>query len=138
MDTPTFEKPLPEPSPETRPFWEGLKDHRLVLQRCASCKQPRHYPRPMCDRCHSFESEWFEASGRGTVHSWTVAHHPFHMGFKKELPYVVLTIDLEEGVRMVAPLADANEADLKLGLPVKVGFEQASDNITLPRFSIDA
>ena len=137
MDTPTFEKPLPEPTAETRPFWDGLKDHRLVIQQCSNCGKLRHYPRPMCDQCHSFDAGWVEVSGKGTVHSWTVAHHPFHMGFKKDLPYVVLTVDLEEGVRMVAPLSGATEADLKLGVPVKIGFEKASDEITLPRFSID-
>ena len=40
-----------------------------------------------------------EASRRGTVHSWTVAHHPFHPAFVDELPYTLVTIDLEEGVR---------------------------------------
>ena len=137
MDTPTFDKPLPESTAETRPFWDGLKNHKLVLQRCSGCKKVRHYPRPMCDQCFSFECEWMEASGKGTVHSWTVAHHPFHMGFKKDLPYVVLTIDLEEGVRMVAPLDGGNEDDLKIGLPVRIGFEQVNDEITLPRFRID-
>lgn len=137
MDTPTFEKPLPEPNAETRPFWDGLKEHRLVLQRCANCGKVRHYPRPMCDACFSLDCEWFEASGKGKVHSWTVAHHPFHMGFKKDLPYVVLTIDLDEGVRMVAPLEGATEADLALGMPVKIRYHQVSESITLPGFCID-
>lgn len=137
MDAPTFEKPLPEFSAETKPFWDALKDHRLVVQRCTNCGTLRHYPRPMCDQCFSFDHEWIEASGKGTVHSWTVAHHPFHMGFKQDLPYVVLTVDLEEGVRMVAPLDGSKEDDLKIGLPVRVFFEQASDDVTLPRFKID-
>ncbi len=137
MDTPGFEKPLPEPSAETRPHWDGLKEHRLMLQRCAQCKKARHYPRPMCDQCYCLESEWFEASGKGSVHSWTVAHHPFHMGFKQDLPYVVLTIDLEEGVRMVAPLANAGAAELSLGCPVTIGYEDVNEELTLPRFSID-
>lgn len=137
MNEPSFEKPLPEPSPTTAPFWEGLKAHRLVLQRCAKCHRLRHYPRPMCDACHSTQCEWVEASGKGKVHSWTVAHHPFHPGFKRDLPYVVLTVELAEGVRMVAPMTENDASRLSLDLPVVLGFDDVSEDVTLPRFSID-
>ena len=137
MDTPTFEKPLPDVSPETGPFWKGLKEHTLVLQRCSHCGTIRHYPRPMCDQCFSLDSEWIEATGRGKVHSWTVAHHPFHMGFKQDLPYVVLTVDLDEGVRMVGPLRGATEADLAVGAAVTICFEDVNEKVTLPGFTLD-
>lgn len=59
----------------------------------------RHYPRLLCDRCYSTEAAWHEASGRGRIHSWTVAHHAFHPAFAADLPYTLLTVDLEAGVR---------------------------------------
>ena len=129
-------KPLPTPSAESRPYWEGLQQHRLSLQRCASCKKPRHYPRPMCDACFSLEGEWFEASGKGTVHSWMVSHHAFHPGFAGDVPYVLITVDLDVGVRMVAPLVENDASQLTLGLAVELDYNDVSTAVTLPRFRI--
>jgi uncharacterized protein len=125
-------KPVPEPTPDTQPYWDGLRAHKLLIQSCAHCGKARFYPRPMCDGCYSMECTWVEASGRGTVHSWTVTHHPFHAGFKGELPYVLATVDLAEGVRMNAQVRGIDAADLRAGLPVRVGFEAAADGLTLP------
>ena len=129
-----YAKLLPQPTPDTQPYWDGLKAHKLVLQRCAACGKVRHYPRPVCDACFSIQAEWFEASGRGRVHTWTVTHHPFHPGYKGELPYTLVTVDLDEGVRMNAQLRKLDAAKLRIGLPVRVAFELATDEITLPVF----
>src|SRR5678816_4904029 len=92
MPTEAAAKPLPEPTRDSKPYWDGLNEGRLLLQQCAACMRIRHYPRPVCDACYSMEVAWIEASGRGRVHSWTVAHHPFHPGFKEELPYIVAIV----------------------------------------------
>ncbi|MDP6708892.1 MAG: Zn-ribbon domain-containing OB-fold protein [Alphaproteobacteria bacterium] len=131
-----YAKPLPEPTIESKPFWDGLKAHRLVLQKCAACGKLRHYPRPLCDACYSMEVDWVDASGRGTVYSWTETHHPFHAGFKGETPYILVTVDLEEGVRMQSRLVDASLEELCLGLPVEVVYVDATDEVTLPFFRI--
>ena len=94
-----IDKPLPLPNALSQPYWEAALDGRLVLQCCAACAKVRHYPRLLCDRCYSSEVNWIPATGRGTVHSWTVAHHAFHAAFAAELPYTLVTVDLEEGVR---------------------------------------
>jgi len=78
--------------------------------------------------------EWIDASGRGHVHSWTTTHHPFHPGFRADLPYTLLTVDLDEGVRMNAQLRGLDVGQLRVGLPVHVDFEQATDEVTLPVF----
>ena len=82
---------------------------------------------------------WIDASGRGTVHSWTVAHHPFHQGFKGEVPYTLVTVDLDEGVRMQAQLKGRDGAGgeiggLATGLAVEVRFETAKADLVLPYF----
>jgi hypothetical protein len=128
----SYDKLVPSPTAETRPYWDGLREGRLRLQRCADCGKPRHYPRPVCDACWSMNAEWFDASGRGTVHSWTVTHYAFHPGFKGDLPYTLLTVDLEEGVRMNAQARGI--ATPAVGLAVRVGFEAATDELTLPVF----
>jgi uncharacterized OB-fold protein len=129
-----YDKPVPSPTPDTQPYWDGLNAHRLLLQRCADCGKPRHYPRPLCDACFSMNAAWAEASGNGTVHSWTVTHYAFHPGFRGELPYLLLTVDLAEGVRMNAQARGLDAATLKIGLPVRVAFETVQPGLTLPVF----
>ena len=133
-DDAAYTKPVPEPSRDSQPYWDALHEGRLVIQQCAACGKLRHYPRPVCDACYSMETAWRQVSGRGTLHSWTVAHHPFHPGFKGELPYVLATVDLEEGVRMIAQLRGVALDELKVGLRVAVAFERATDTLTLPVF----
>jgi uncharacterized OB-fold protein len=134
MSTGVIQKPVPEPTQESKPYWDGLNEGRLLLQSCGRCGKVRHYPRPLCDACYSFEVKWIEASGAGQVHSWTITHHAFHPAFKGELPYVLATVDLEEGVRLQAPLRGVPAQDLRLGLPVRVTFERMSEGLTLPAF----
>jgi uncharacterized OB-fold protein len=131
-------KPLPEPTPESKPYWDALNEGRLVLQSCGACGRVRHYPRPLCDDCYSFDVRWIDAKGTGTVHSWTVTHHAFNPGFKAELPYVLVTVDLPEGVRMQAPLRGADAGVLKPGLPVRLVVEPARDGLALPAFVTQA
>jgi uncharacterized protein len=129
-----YDKLVPEPTADTKPFWDALHEGRFVLQCCADCQKVRHYPRPVCDACYSMRAEWVAASGRGTVHSWTITHHAFHPGFKADLPFTLLTVDLEEGVRVQAQARDIAAEELRVGLPVKLGFEQVKDDLTLPVF----
>ncbi|MGE0483975.1 MAG: Zn-ribbon domain-containing OB-fold protein [Gammaproteobacteria bacterium] len=126
------EPPRPEPPLEHRPYWDGLREHRLVLQRCARCGKLRHYPRPVCDACYSMDVEWSEVEPRGTVHSWTVTHHPFHPGFKRQVPYCTVTVDLAEGVRLQAPLRDATADALAPGLAVTIAYDDIDADLTLP------
>ena len=132
MSQTTPGKPLPDPSPETRPYWDGLAEGRLMLQRCADCGTIRHYPQPMCAACNAMTTNWVEASGEATVHSWTVAYHPFHAAFRAELPYVLVTADLLEGVRLLAQLRGATAEALRPGLKLRIGFEANEAGLTLP------
>ncbi len=127
-----YEKPVPSPTADSQPYWDGLGAHRLMLQSCGACGKRRHYPQPMCDACHSFEVTWIEASRRGTVHSWTETHHPFDASFAAELPITLVTVDLAEGVRLQCRLRDAGLDDLALGLAVEIGFEDVTEELTLP------
>ena len=124
----------PQPTPETQPYWDGLNAHRLRLQHCADCGKVRHYPRPVCDACLSMRTGWIDSTGRGRVHSWTITHHAFHPGFRPDLPYTLVTVDLDEGVRMNAQLRGLDPAALRVGLPVRVDFEPAADGLILPVF----
>lgn len=128
-----IERPLPHASELTKAYWQGTADGKLLIQTCANCGKLRHYPRYMCDACQSFDATWTQASGKGKVHSWTVAHHPFHQAFKGELPYVLVTVDLAEGVRAMGRYEPAADT-LRVGLPVVLEMRPAADGIALPHF----
>jgi len=84
----------------------------------------------------AMEHDWLAASGRGTVHSWTVCHHPFHMGFKAESPYILVTVELAEGVRAMGQLRGMAAEALLVGLAVEVGYERDGDGPVLPIFRL--
>ena len=121
MDKTIPAKPIPQPNALSAPYWEGARQGKLLLQQCAACDQTRHYPQTLCSRCYSTEVRWIEASKRGTVHSWTISHHAFHAAFADEIPYALVTVDLEEGVRAMGRCSGT--LPLKLGMTVRLRFE---------------
>ena len=132
---PLPERPMPVPTRESQPYWDGMREHRLMLQHCSSCGKVRHYPRPVCPHCYSMESEFREAPLTGRIHAWTVCHHPFNFFFKAQAPYIVALVDMDAGVRINAPLRGVPEAELRIGRPVTLGFEPVNKDITLPCFT---
>ncbi len=128
-------KPAPYPTPESQPYWDGAAEGRLRLQRCAACGLVRHYPQLVCTKCYSVAVEWIDASGRGKIHSWTVAHHAFHPAFKADLPYTLVTVDLEEGPRALGRLDPASQDRLRIGTPVRVSFLANEQGVNLPLFT---
>ncbi|MBM4226940.1 MAG: hypothetical protein FJ164_04220 [Gammaproteobacteria bacterium] len=124
-------QPQSQASVDSPPYWQGLRNHQLRLQRCPGCGTYRHYPRPLCPHCHCFEAEWVTVSGEAEVCSWTTLHHAFHPAFKALIPCVVVTATLREGVRLLAPFR-GDSARLTRGLALRVGFEEISAELTLP------
>ena len=127
-------KPLPQVSPEMAPFFEAARRHELVVQRCARCGTPRFPARSICSRCLSRDASWTPVSGRGTVFSFAVMHQAYHPGFAAEVPYAVVVIQLEEGVRMLSNLVGCPVGDVRVGLPVEVVFDDVTPEVTLPKF----
>jgi uncharacterized OB-fold protein/acyl dehydratase len=113
-------------------WWEACDQGRLLIQRCSDCGTLRHPPRPMCGKCRSTRWDSIEASGRGSVHSYTVLHHPPIPGYDFPLP--VALIDLEEGTRIVANVAGCRPEDIRIGMKVECVFESIDENTRLPFF----
>ena len=129
-----YDKPLPTPSPLTKPFYDGAKEGKLLLPRCEDCNRVHWYPRYICPFCHSTNISWIESSGEGRIHTFAVQHRAFG-GWAKEVPFVTAYIDLNEGDRMVTVLRGVDATDpssIKIGSKVKVEFEEASEAIHLP------
>jgi hypothetical protein len=129
-----YNKPLPITNSVTGVYWDYCKQHELRIQRCKSCRKYRHYPLELCPHCNSFDVEWVKASGKGSVYSYIVPHRAFHPGFADEVPYVVATVELDEGVRMISRLADIKPEDVKIGMRLKVDFQDVTPEFTLPVF----
>lgn len=105
----------PEPDLDSAPWWDGLRAHRIVLQRCDDCGRARFPPMPTCPHCGSRRATRLDATGRGSVYSYVTAHQPVSPGYDGELPYTVATVELDEGVRVlgrIEPAAAASIGDL--------------------------
>lgn len=121
---------------DTREWWEYVKRHELVVQRCSDCGAFRHTPVPVCWKCRSFTYGWMPVSGRGVVYSWTIARHPAHPSVKDKVPYNIAIVELPDAdhIRMVGNLVDVPEDEIEIGMPVEVTFEDISDGVTLPQW----
>jgi uncharacterized OB-fold protein/acyl dehydratase len=114
-------------------FWfEGARQHRLLIQRCKQCGTLRHPPSPMCAECRSYEWDVVDASGRGTVYSFVVNHYPQVPAF--DYPLAVGLIELEEGTRLVANVIGIDPGDIRIGMPVEVEWVDHAPDLTLPAF----
>lgn len=125
-------RPRPGISADTQFFWDGVQQQRLLIQRCADCGKLRHPPGPACPACHSLRWDTLESSGRGVIYSFVVMHYPEVPPFEYPLPIVL--VELEEGTRLVAGLHGVAVDDIRIGLPVRVHFEQVEDDLILPIF----
>jgi hypothetical protein len=131
----SYDKPLPVPDPESRPFWEAAKAHRLMVQRCASTGQHHFPPTTFCPGAGLERPEWVEASGRGKVFSWIVVRHPTPKDvYADEVPYAVGLIELEEGCRMTGNIVGIDVDAIFADMPVQVAFRDVTEEITLPVF----
>ena len=127
-------KPLPQISPDMAPFFEAARRKQLVVQRCAECGALRFPARAICSRCLGRDATWIPVSGRGSVFSYTVMHQAAHPGFAAEVPYAVVVVELDEGVRMLSNLLECPVERVRIGLPVEAVFDDVSADVTLPKF----
>ena len=127
-------RPQPTMNRDTAFFWDGLREHKLLLQRCQGCSTVRHPARPMCPLCNSLDWDTVVASGRGSVYSYVIPHHP-PFPFMHD-PFVVVLVELEEGWRLVANLVGVESADDVMGAAVAIEYEDFDGDLTLPAFRV--
>lgn len=131
-EKPAALRPRPAINPDNGFWFEAAKEHRLVVQRCAGCGTLRHPPGPCCPECQSFEWDTVEASGRGTLYSYVVAHHPRHPAF--DYPLLIAVVDLEEGTRLITNLTGVTPETVTIGMPLEVEWHDADPELSLPLF----
>jgi len=129
-------RPLPQATPETKEYWDGLKRHELRIQRCSDCSQFYFFPRPFCPNCQSQNVQWQTVSGKGTLHSYVIAHRG-HPAF--DAPYVIAIVQLDEGAKMMTNIVgvdDPTAEKLPADAPVQIVFDDVNENVTLPQFKL--
>jgi uncharacterized OB-fold protein len=109
----------PEADADSRFFWDGLRQKKLLIQRCGDCGRSRFPPMPRCPYCASAQSSVLEAGGGGTIYTWVVVHRAFDPAFEDEVPFTLATVDLDEGARIVGRLEGAPP---RFGMRVQAAF----------------
>lgn len=127
---------LPALEDLNREFWTAGRQGELRLRRCRSCSHWIHPPWPVCPRCHSHDIAWSATSGRGAVFSYTVNHKAWSPGVP--VPYVIAIVELpeQEGLRLTTNLVNCAPAEVSIGMPVRVTFEQQGEHF-VPLFGPD-
>ncbi len=128
MTTQTRKVPAPQVNPENKPYWDAAGEGRLLVKRCRACGEAHHYPRALCPFCFSDDTEWQEASGRGTIYSYSVMRRALQ-------PYAIAYVTLEEGPTMMTNLVDCDFDALKIGQSVKVVFTPTDGGPPMPMFA---
>ena len=115
-------------------WWEMAEQGKLGIQRCAACHTLRHPPRPMCGECRSMEWDAVEASGRGSICSYTILTHPNFPGY--DYPLIIILVDLEEGTRLTSQLVGCEPGDVDFDLPVEMFIQEDPDGFKIPVFRL--
>jgi uncharacterized OB-fold protein/acyl dehydratase len=125
-------RPRPAVTPDNAWWFEACRQHKLLIQRCASCGTLRHPTEPMCGVCQSFDWDTVEASGRGRIYSFVINHYPEVPGF--DYPLAIGLIELDEGTRLVANLVGVDPDDIAVDMAVELEFVDHDEELSLPAF----
>ena len=129
-------KPVPEPTPETQPFWDKCRERELWLPKCVDTGK-LFFPPRMFSPFTGGAVSWEKASGRATLASFVIVHRP-SPGYEQDAPYIIALADLAEGVRMMTnlPGAPVDPKALTIGAPLTVTFEERGDMV-IPQFRLE-
>lgn len=115
------------------PFFEAAAQHRFVLHRCGLCGR-YYWPASNCIEHGDKAMTWTEASGRGTLYTYTILYRTLHEGFAEELPYNVAVVETEEGPLVFSNIVDCPNEELRVGMPLTVVFEDVRPGLSIPKF----
>jgi len=118
----------PESNIEIQPFWDATAEGKLLLKKCNGCGKIHYYPRTICPFCFSDDTVWIEASGKGTIYSYSVIR-------RVEVPYVMAYVTLEEGPTMMTNIIDCDMDSVRIDMPVTVSFVDTGEGNALPMFT---
>jgi uncharacterized OB-fold protein len=115
-------------TPESRHYWEGVARGVLLLPRCRACGKAHFYPRSFCPHCFSDMLDTFEASGRGTIYTFSVMR-------RANPPYCIAYVRLEEGPILLSRIVDAPFDTIRCDQPVRLVFRKTAEGDAVPAFA---
>jgi uncharacterized protein len=127
--------PVPEPTPVSRPFWDALREHRIVIQYSPSAGKYVFYPRTLAPGTLADDLEWREIDGAGTLYTYTVARRPTGPPWADKAPQLLAVVEWDVGPRVSTELVDVEPDDVKIGMRVSPVFvDVPGEDITLLRY----
>ena len=134
-DPSDIRRPLPQPTPTTEPFWQGLRERRVRIQYSPSSGQWVFYPRSHAPLTLADDLEWREIAGTGTLYTYTIARRPTSPDFAGEEPQVIAVVELDEGPRLTTTLVNVAEDAIKVGIRLRPVFDDVEGaEVTLLRY----
>lgn len=130
-----WNKPLPQATPISAPFWDGLKAHHVRLQQCEDCGHWIFFPRAHCSACASSKLAWRTVSGEGVLYTYTVTRVPTLPEFSDEMPQQLAVVQFDEGPRINTTLVGIDEAEIRVGMRVRPVFDERPGAMTLLRYT---
>lgn len=127
----------PEIDQDSAPYWESVKEHKVKIQKCDACGRVRFPPSPSCYYCGSLGGNWKSITGKGTIYSWIVIHHPVDKRLANEVPFAVALVELEEGPRIAGRVIECRPEEIKVGMSVKIQYQDIDTDLTLLDFKPD-
>jgi uncharacterized OB-fold protein len=129
------QKIMPVKSPESMPYWEGLRARKILIPECKDCGHTFFYPRTQCTKCLSPNLAWKEIPPRAKLWTWTVVHQSFHEGWAADVPFVIALVEVLPGVRMMTNIVECSSFDdLKIGMDLEGVFDDVRETTTLLKF----
>lgn len=128
-----MQKPAPRPTSDTREFWSACNAERFLYQRCGNCGRAQFYPRQVCASCNSGDLSFELSGGQGSVHSYTIVHHPADESFRADGPFVIALVDFDEGFRAMLNIVGGPPSGIGIGIRVEVIFEQRTPEQKIPQ-----
>ncbi|MEN9707752.1 MAG: hypothetical protein RIQ68_160 [Pseudomonadota bacterium] len=129
-------KPKPRPAPESLPYWQAAREHRLALPKCDECQKFWFPPSRTCPHCLSTKFSFENVSGKGKVFSFVTFHRVYRPAFTNDVPYVVALIELDEGPRLLSNIMGVTHDQVKCEMRVEVVFDDYDDEISIPKFKL--
>ncbi|TGD86543.1 acyl dehydratase [Mycolicibacterium sp. CH28] len=130
-----FDKPMPIPTPTTKPFWDGLAEHKIRIQYSPSSDSYVFYPRVLAPGTLADDLEWREISGAATLYTYTVAYRAVAPHFAGDVPQLLAVVQWDEGPRFSTEIVNAEPAELAVGMRLRpVFFDYPDAGVTMLRY----
>jgi uncharacterized OB-fold protein len=130
-------KPVPEPTPLTRPYWDAAARGELSVRWCPDCRTWNFPPRPRCPGCGGAEAEWRTPARTGAIVTFSVVHQAAIEAWRDDVPYVVVVVRLDGGPQLMTNLVDVDDPEaVAVGQRVELVFERRGDDVQLPQFRL--